>query len=894
MIPKESDAMQLIHRIYKLYLKQGVYPCQKKVEIIIYYLSHWKKIHHITKSNQLIFDKMQAFKELGITKESSVKDIERAFKKLSLIYHPDKNPENVDKYKNIVRMRDIFIDPLHKDTDSDDENHNPDDCVKISTQIKRHSERFRKIFDEEVCNFVPYYQNFHLNEKKKKEHKFKEPLYFQIFLDSIELPLDLDLNDCDKVWGMIQEESDSKKKIRTLGQMIKHHGVKNIDSKYAMMLCKLLSEFNSIPYHLIIIDFLEIIDCQSIGSSMYHDIIKSFDKMIYRELNKKLYDEKMHGYIHLLSLARIQFLEQFISDKESESAPNHYKFKISMCQGILALRQSKFSEMINRFREAVIHHHTDEAYDTVISICIEYQEYLDTQEREIVISMNQFKYPLSHNQRFKVMKYYETLINRNEDPLEKIWQYIDMVDAVQGLEAMKQSLVCASYLMIKYGESQISLQYRNGAFCVVKELLQSLGLLCIKYHFLSTGIGTNHQIKWLYESLHKMALPLFVERSPIPGFNNLDLVIYMDSIRSLDQYKALTPIHGPVIQSVHDSVYESTILNDLTIRILKFYSEQEQDDDEMAINCKYYLMQGSWDGWYESEEQFDKLKFDLMGQLVAKKNWNIERIEEIMRWGQIPRDNEGFMVPGPLVFGKIDTKSSMPHESLPETYSHIHGFTYDYETGQLNLILEKESVKSTPLFTQNDIDTILRLGISESSFTLDQPGTDYDKHFDKHPCQLAKCSPKSMQGTESWGTMLFADLFMKYCSLGVETSCYAPFLTKSIDQGIGSVFSQQLRDDLKMEKVRISNEVHRFWFEVDSVGFNEVKKGSVVTYMFNEPKMIIQTHRMKKNESGEYIDTDDENKSLTLGTKEDIDELNKLTPEQKFAQNFTTHYNEIA
>ncbi len=54
---------------------------------------------------------MLAFNELRITKQSSIKDIERAFKKLSLIYYPDKNPENVDKYKNIVRMRDILIDP---------------------------------------------------------------------------------------------------------------------------------------------------------------------------------------------------------------------------------------------------------------------------------------------------------------------------------------------------------------------------------------------------------------------------------------------------------------------------------------------------------------------------------------------------------------------------------------------------------------------------------------------------------------------------------------------------------------------------------------------------------------------------------------------------------------
>jgi curved DNA-binding protein CbpA len=860
---------------------------------------------------------MQVFKELGITKESSIKDIERAFKKLSLIYHPDKNPENADKYKNIVRIRDILINPLEKETEDQDSEGN-ENCPQIQTQIKIHSERFRKIFDAEVCNFVPYRQNFPtLYQRCEKNIKlYKDPLYFQIFLDSIisendskDQNKDRDQNNNQDWEKMIQGLPDRKSKIAKLGQLIRDQETETgtqaqtqtqtqtqtIESKYPMMLmlCELLSEYKSIPHNQIIINCLEIINMTD--SPLYHKTIVDIDQMIYQALNQKLYNESMSGYLQLLFSARIKLLEQFVTDKESLDAPAHYRFKILICQAVIALRQNLVPETVNHLRNALFIHHTEEGYQTLIDLYLEHIELFDSVHRQVEIDIDQFKYQLSHHQRFKGMKRYETHVrskNNNEDAntneLEIIWKYIDMIDGVQGLDAVKQSMVCAAHLMIKYGESNPSLQYKNGAFCVVKELLQSLGVLCVKYNHLSSSVTTNHQIKWLYESLYKMSMPLFVENSPIPGFDTLDLVIYMGSIRSLDQYKSVTPIHGPMVHTVHDTVYESTILNELTVRLLKFYSDQESDQVTghwmNPVDARYHLMQGIWDGWYQPEEEnsFDKYKFDLMAKLLAEKKWDIERIEEIMSWSHVPRDSEGWMVPGPLVF----------HD--PEIYSHIHGFTYNYQTGALDLILEvhdKNQMSHQPLFTKTEIDQILGLGVSCSAFTLDQPDTKYDKH----PCQLAKCSPRSIQGTELWGTMLFADLFMKFCSMGMETSAQAPFMTRKIDLGFASVFSETVRNDLRMDRTRINNEVHRFWFAVDHVDYDEVLEGSTVRYMFGvNPQMVINTHRMEKNQNGEYVDTDDKKESGALGTQEEIDDLNKHTPEQKFAQNFTKHYDEIA
>ena len=58
-----------------------------------------------------------------------------------------------------------------------------------------------------------------------------------------------------------------------------------------------------------------------------------------------------------------------------------------------------------------------------------------------------------------------------------------------------------------------------------------------------------------------------------------------------------------------------------------------------------------------------------MAQLAYNKKWDIGTIEEIMSWGQIPRDGDGFMISGPLIFGKKYAESSQ--ESQQEIYSHI-------------------------------------------------------------------------------------------------------------------------------------------------------------------------------------------------------------------------------
>lgn len=51
------------------------------------------------------------YKILDVSSEASEAEISKAFRKLSVQYHPDKNPNNRERYLSINRAHDVLTDP---------------------------------------------------------------------------------------------------------------------------------------------------------------------------------------------------------------------------------------------------------------------------------------------------------------------------------------------------------------------------------------------------------------------------------------------------------------------------------------------------------------------------------------------------------------------------------------------------------------------------------------------------------------------------------------------------------------------------------------------------------------------------------------------------------------
>ncbi|CBZ26305.1 putative chaperone protein DNAj [Leishmania mexicana MHOM/GT/2001/U1103] len=55
--------------------------------------------------------KFHLYKILGVPVESSTEDVTRAYRRLALKYHPDRNPEGVEKFKSISNAYAVLSDP---------------------------------------------------------------------------------------------------------------------------------------------------------------------------------------------------------------------------------------------------------------------------------------------------------------------------------------------------------------------------------------------------------------------------------------------------------------------------------------------------------------------------------------------------------------------------------------------------------------------------------------------------------------------------------------------------------------------------------------------------------------------------------------------------------------
>ena len=94
-----------------------------------------------------IADAKDLYKVLGISRDASDGDIKKAFRKLSMKYHPDINPDASDKFVEITEAHDILSDPEKRHI------YDVDGYEALSNPSQQYNDPFAAMFGRQ-CMFV--------------------------------------------------------------------------------------------------------------------------------------------------------------------------------------------------------------------------------------------------------------------------------------------------------------------------------------------------------------------------------------------------------------------------------------------------------------------------------------------------------------------------------------------------------------------------------------------------------------------------------------------------------------------------------------------------------------------------------------------------------------------
>lgn len=145
----------------------------------------------MTSSSEDVFElkgNTALYEVLGVTTGASESEIKRAYYKLSLIYHPDKNPEGADKFKEISFAHGILSDPeqrrlydnktLRTHIEGKARAYDPmmDPNVELTAdQLRSFAERLRNEQHDQDKRKAEFEQRRYEEMKRREEYEAKNP-----------------------------------------------------------------------------------------------------------------------------------------------------------------------------------------------------------------------------------------------------------------------------------------------------------------------------------------------------------------------------------------------------------------------------------------------------------------------------------------------------------------------------------------------------------------------------------------------------------------------------------------------------------------------------------------------------------------------------------------------
>ena len=251
-----------------------------------------------------------------------------------------------------------------------------------------------------------------------------------------------------------------------------------------------------------------------------------------------------------------------------------------------------------------------------------------------------------------------------------------------------------------------------------------------------------------------------------------------------------------------------------------------------------------------------------MAALLAEKNWSWDDVQRRLVSNMIALDRNGWQI----VNGKLmDTVVS----NIPGNIQRLVGLEINKKDFGLKVLVERPSPlnvfnRQTALLTWGDIAAGLSFSQAGAFFSLEAINPQKTLC---HPFNELTYSPEQLEGTEMLFTMLHTGYLLTQFSMGYEIQSYPPFQTRPVSEGL----LKNLPDDLKAalssipSRGAMPNRVCRFRIQADTMELDVKETDDTVRWLFGEVKIAVRCNSMVSPDS----------------------------PESRFAEDFTTHYEKI-